>query len=84
MSHRKALKLVAEHPTAQWGLILEDDVSLVVPQVQHKLAEILEQLPEHWTAVFLGYHNKYGCPHPLAVNASGSVPKPDPLGKDRI
>eukprot|EP00434_Breviolum_minutum_P008147 symbB.v1.2.007183.t1/scaffold436.1/size343649/15 len=70
MSHHKALTQVAEHPSANWGLILEDDVSLVVPQVHREVSTILKQLPPDWTAVFLGYHNKYGCPHPRAVNAT--------------
>lgn len=56
MSHRKALEAVATHPTASWGLILEDDISAVVPNVHEAIADILKQLPETWDAVFLGYH----------------------------
>ena len=41
---------MAQHPSAQWGLILEDDVSLVVPEVHRELRTILDQLPESWTA----------------------------------
>ncbi|CAE7356238.1 unnamed protein product [Symbiodinium natans] len=70
LSHHAALRKVASDPAADWGLILEDDVSLVVPDVDRSIATILEQLPDHWSAVFLGYHNKYGCPHRRAVNSS--------------
>lgn len=71
MSHYNALKKVAEHP-ADWGLILEDDLSLAVPYVHREIRGILKQLPLDWTAVFLGYHNKYGRPHPRAVNSTGN------------
>ena len=50
MSHHLALTKVAQHPSAKWGLILEDDVSLVVPQVHRELSTILDQLPENWNA----------------------------------
>ena len=88
MSHHKALQEVAKHPSADWGLVLEDDISLVVPHVHRELAGILEQLPSEWTAVFLGYHNQYGCPHPRAVNSSatsldGIVQKDRQLGNHR-
>lgn len=33
MSHYKALKTLVEHPTAQWALILEDDIEALVPEV---------------------------------------------------
>lgn len=56
MSHRVALEAVAFHPTADWGLILEDDVSTVVPQVHEVIRRILQRLPSNWDAVFLGYH----------------------------
>lgn len=65
MSHRKALERVAAHPTADWGLILEDDISVVVPQVEQAIALILQQLPSDWNAVFLGYHHEHSQPHPL-------------------
>lgn len=83
MSHHKALTKVAQHPSAQWGLILEDDVSLVVPEVHRELHTILEQLPESWTAVFLGYHNEYGRPHPRAVNCTEKW-QAAPCEKERI
>lgn len=69
LSHHKALRRVAQQD-AEWGLILEDDVALVVPQVHRELEAIVAQLPAHWTAVFLGYHNKYGRAHARAVNSS--------------
>lgn len=67
MSHRKALERVATHPTAEWGLILEDDVSVVVPQVDRAISRILEQLPDDWEAVYLGYHDDDGKPHPKGL-----------------
>eukprot|EP00438_Fugacium_kawagutii_P017503 Skav206891 [mRNA] locus=scaffold2387:104381:107333:+ [translate_table: standard] len=70
LSHHKALTKFAQHPTAKWALIFEDDVSLAVPEVHRELSSILAQLPENWNAVFLGYHNEYGRPHPRAVNAT--------------
>ena len=69
LSHHKALRRLAQQD-AEWGLILEDDVALVVPQVHRELEAIVAQLPAHWTAVFLGYHNKYGRAHARAVNSS--------------
>mmetsp|Transcript_7072 Transcript_7072/g.22092 ORF Transcript_7072/g.22092 Transcript_7072/m.22092 type:complete len:211 (-) Transcript_7072:116-748(-) len=56
MSHYKALEVVASHPTAAWGLILEDDVNSLVPNVHEVLARIVRRLPTDWDAVFLGYH----------------------------
>eukprot|EP00449_Zooxanthella_nutricula_P050820 CAMPEP_0198574060 /NCGR_PEP_ID=MMETSP1462-20131121/114132_1 /TAXON_ID=1333877 /ORGANISM="Brandtodinium nutriculum, Strain RCC3387" /LENGTH=47 /DNA_ID= /DNA_START= /DNA_END= /DNA_ORIENTATION= len=38
MSHHKALQSIANHPTAEWGLILEDDVSKVVPHADGAIA----------------------------------------------
>ncbi|CAE7432017.1 unnamed protein product [Symbiodinium sp. CCMP2592] len=70
LSHLAALQKVANDSSADWGLILEDDVSLVVPDVDRSISTILEQLPAHWSAVFLGYHNKYGCPHRRSANSS--------------
>eukprot|EP00438_Fugacium_kawagutii_P009529 Skav209802 [mRNA] locus=scaffold1201:301113:301757:- [translate_table: standard] len=56
MSHYKALKTVAEHPTAQWALILEDDIEALVSDVHLKLESIISTLPPNWDALFLGYH----------------------------
>jgi len=56
MSHCAALAAVAAHPTARWGLILEDDITAVVPNVHEVLPRILSRLPPDWDAVFLGYH----------------------------
>eukprot|EP00929_Paragymnodinium_shiwhaense_P078318 TRINITY_DN40586_c0_g1_i1.p1 TRINITY_DN40586_c0_g1~~TRINITY_DN40586_c0_g1_i1.p1 ORF type:complete len:540 (-),score=96.73 TRINITY_DN40586_c0_g1_i1:11-1567(-) len=56
MSHYKALEAVANHPTAEWGLILEDDISAVVPCVHEEIARILARLPSNWESLFLGYH----------------------------
>lgn len=55
-SHRKALQFVASHPTADWGLILEDDVCEVVPDVLQSISHLLKRLPHNWDSVFLGYH----------------------------
>ncbi|CAE8600263.1 unnamed protein product [Polarella glacialis] len=56
MSHHAALSFVANHPTAEWGLILEDDIQGIVPHVHEAIAGIVRRLPENWDAVFLGYH----------------------------
>lgn len=60
MSHRAALQAVASHPTADWGLILEDDVTAVVPRLDEAITAVLLQLPEDWEAVLLGYHTHSG------------------------
>lgn len=56
MSHHAALVAVAQHPTADWGLILEDDITGLVPQVHEAIFNVVERLPQDWDAVFLGYH----------------------------
>jgi len=56
MSHFRALEAVATHPTAAWGIILEDDVSAVVPNVHAEISKVLRTLPPQWDALFLGYH----------------------------
>lgn len=56
MSHYAALRVVAFHPTADWGLILEDDITAIVPNVKDVIRKFVQQLPENWDAVFLGYH----------------------------
>eukprot|EP00930_Biecheleria_cincta_P097044 TRINITY_DN88789_c0_g1_i1.p1 TRINITY_DN88789_c0_g1~~TRINITY_DN88789_c0_g1_i1.p1 ORF type:complete len:459 (-),score=74.67 TRINITY_DN88789_c0_g1_i1:25-1401(-) len=72
MSHRLALQAVAEHPTADWGLILEDDIAAVVPRADEVIAKIIEGLPADWNAVFLGYHDDDGRPHPAAREAQAA------------
>jgi len=66
MSHRLALEKVAQHPTAKWGLILEDDITDMVPRADAAITKIIEDLPPDWNAVFLGYHDGNGKPHPSA------------------
>ena len=56
MSHYKALKTVADHPTAKWALILEDDIQSLVPNVHQVIERIIDGLPASWDALFLGYH----------------------------
>ena len=56
MSHHAALAAVANHPTADWGLIMEDDVTALQPRVHESLARLLQRLPADWDALFLGYH----------------------------
>lgn len=73
MSHYKALERVATHPTAEWGLILEDDVSMVVPDIEKAIAGILRRLPADWNAVFLGYHHEDAKPHPLVRNVTAKA-----------
>ena len=41
LSHRLALRRIAEHPTASWGLVLEDDVNAVVPRVDLAIQKLL-------------------------------------------
>lgn len=60
MSHRKALVAASRHPTADWALILEDDLAGVVPRFDDALARVLAQLPADWDSVLLGYHDKFG------------------------
>jgi len=71
MSHLKALQAVADHPTADWGLILEDDVCAVVPRAEEVIAKILEELPDDWDALFLGFHDSIGGAHPAALEREG-------------
>jgi len=70
MSHRNALERIASHPTADWGLVLEDDVSVVVPEVDRVIARILQRLPSDWQAVYLGYHHDDGKPHPAGLRSA--------------
>ena len=56
MSHYKALKTVADHPSAEWALILEDDIEALVPDVHLQLESIISRLPASWDALFVGYH----------------------------
>eukprot|EP00913_Durusdinium_trenchii_P035114 g32848.t1 len=69
LSHRKALRRIAEHPTAEWGLVLEERAcrgrrgppwtSVLVTRAD---------LPDDWDAVCLAYHDEQGRVHPSAVN----------------
>jgi len=60
MSHKRALEAAARHPTADWALILEDDISGVVPNLDQAIANVLMKLPADWDAVLLGYHDSVG------------------------
>uniref|UniRef100_A0A7S2VG81 Uncharacterized protein n=1 Tax=Zooxanthella nutricula TaxID=1333877 RepID=A0A7S2VG81_9DINO len=60
MSHRKALMAAAQHPTADWSLIMEDDISGVVPCFDSVLAGVFAQLPQDWDTVLIGYHDSVG------------------------
>lgn len=73
MSHRMALQRVAEHPVADWGLILEDDVGAAVPQVVRVIEDIVGRLPEDWDAVFLGYHDCNGKLHDVAEETANKA-----------
>lgn len=68
MSHRMALEAVAAHPTASWGLILEDDIVAAVPRADEAILQVLRGLPRDWDAVFLGYHDSLGAAHPSALD----------------
>lgn len=73
MSHRKALERIASHPTAEWGLVLEDDVSIAVPNIDRAIARLLRALPHEWNAVFLGYHHEDARPHPFGCAAADPI-----------
>jgi len=60
MSHKKALERAARHPTADWALILEDDIADVVPNLDQALANVLAKLPQDWGSVLLGFHDGWG------------------------
>eukprot|EP00747_Dinoflagellata_sp_TGD_P098285 gnl/TRDRNA2_/TRDRNA2_167404_c0_seq3.p1 gnl/TRDRNA2_/TRDRNA2_167404_c0~~gnl/TRDRNA2_/TRDRNA2_167404_c0_seq3.p1 ORF type:complete len:228 (+),score=28.40 gnl/TRDRNA2_/TRDRNA2_167404_c0_seq3:2-685(+) len=60
MSHYRALEAVASHPTADWGLILEDDIAAAVPHADRALDALIAKLPYDWDAVLLGYHDDNG------------------------
>lgn len=76
MSHRLALKKVAEHPTAEWGLILEDDIVAAVPNADKVLQRLVAEAPNGWAMLYLGYHG--GTPHPAAASAAlGEFSKED-------
>lgn len=49
---------------AKWGLILEDDILALVPHAEEVVARAVKALPEDWDALFLGYHDDAGRPHP--------------------
>ena len=49
---------------AKWGLILEDDILALVPHAEEVVARAVRALPEDWDALFLGYHDDAGRPHP--------------------
>jgi len=74
MSHRLALQAAAAHPTADWALILEDDVAAVVPRLDEAIAGVLRKLPADWDAVFLGYHDKCGGLAQVAYGGVADVP----------
>mmetsp|Transcript_124883 Transcript_124883/g.353475 ORF Transcript_124883/g.353475 Transcript_124883/m.353475 type:complete len:556 (+) Transcript_124883:91-1758(+) len=78
MSHRLALERLAAHPTAEWALILEDDIRALVPRVETAIGRILCQVPRDWDAVFLGYHDGQGHLHPCAWETL----EPDARGAD--
>ena len=54
MSHKLALEALLQHPSADWGLVLEDDVEALVPDAEQLLQRTLETLPKDWDALFLG------------------------------
>ena len=50
MSHRLALEALVKHPSAKWGLILEDDIAAVVPHAE----EVIQRLSPFFQIVFSG------------------------------
>eukprot|EP00746_Dinoflagellata_sp_MGD_P089082 gnl/MRDRNA2_/MRDRNA2_35189_c0_seq1.p1 gnl/MRDRNA2_/MRDRNA2_35189_c0~~gnl/MRDRNA2_/MRDRNA2_35189_c0_seq1.p1 ORF type:complete len:359 (-),score=65.40 gnl/MRDRNA2_/MRDRNA2_35189_c0_seq1:52-1128(-) len=56
MSHHRALQAISNHPSAHWGLVLEDDIVATVPQVDRAIESLVARLPSDWDVVYLGYH----------------------------
>ena len=55
-------------PKAKWGIILEDDVLAMLPNAEEVVAKTIATLPSDWDALFLGYHDDAGRPHPGISN----------------
>ena len=53
---------------AKWGIILEDDVLAMLPNAEDVVAKTIATLPSDWDALFLGYHDDAGRPHPGISN----------------
>lgn len=79
MSHQRALEAVAAHPTAEWGLILEDDIVAVVPGVDEAIANSLANAPPDWDAIFLGYHGGLLAARDVASMGVPLLPLREPL-----
>jgi len=73
MSHRLALQAVALHPSADWGLILEDDIIAAVPNAHEAIMQIIDGMPADWDAIFVGYHAAEGDVHPAAVSCDACL-----------
>lgn len=58
MSHHLALQAIANHPSAHWGLVLEDDIASAVPQADKAIESLIARLPSDWDVVYLGYHRQ--------------------------
>ena len=84
MSHRLALQALVSHPTAKWGIILEDDILEVVPRVEEVVAKAIKNLPEDWDALFLGYHDDAGKAHDSAYNGEDGVAEAQPELRERF
>ena len=52
LAHRGLMRHIAEHPTGQGTLILEDDVA-IPPDFMEKLKAILPELPRDWDILYL-------------------------------
>ncbi|CAJ1435339.1 unnamed protein product [Effrenium voratum] len=72
MSHRLALQAVVQHPTAKWGIILEDDIAAAVPRAEEVVARMIGTLPADWDALFLGFHDDAGRAHEAAYDHAGA------------
>lgn len=77
MSHRRALQRLVQHPTAKWGLILEDDVNLAVPDADLAIGHLLRRLPADWDAVYLGYADSRSQAHAAALGDPGEEMRSD-------
>eukprot|EP00927_Polykrikos_kofoidii_P066211 TRINITY_DN61850_c0_g1_i1.p1 TRINITY_DN61850_c0_g1~~TRINITY_DN61850_c0_g1_i1.p1 ORF type:complete len:658 (+),score=105.01 TRINITY_DN61850_c0_g1_i1:94-2067(+) len=79
LSHRIAWEhLVNNRPEAIWALVLEDDLTYIVPNLEQRIAAVLECLPpaDEWDLCYLGWH---GCARAAFEASAGSSEHPGPL-----
>eukprot|EP00747_Dinoflagellata_sp_TGD_P182562 gnl/TRDRNA2_/TRDRNA2_36859_c0_seq1.p1 gnl/TRDRNA2_/TRDRNA2_36859_c0~~gnl/TRDRNA2_/TRDRNA2_36859_c0_seq1.p1 ORF type:complete len:247 (+),score=42.96 gnl/TRDRNA2_/TRDRNA2_36859_c0_seq1:34-741(+) len=55
LSHRKAWRVLAAS-SAQWSLILEDDIKAFCPNFDEVFSKVIQSLPERWNMCYIGFH----------------------------